>query len=168
MKKIILLIFIFMMLPCTAFAEGNVDVSLKTSESFDVTVSCAEGTSAMAFVYTYKKSVSGINTLCSVKKYDISFGGSRSFEVNPPEDGYTEKLAVFDRATLSPLCPAYEYPYIINISTEPLGFRLTDYGTAEKDGKTYLMNEYDISGFQYAEDEFSAVTLLAKSAFMSK
>ena len=164
MKKIIAIILIFLMLPCTAFADGSVDVSLKLGESFNVTVNCAEGTSAMAFVYTYKKSVSGINTLCSVKKYDVSFGGSGSFEVNPPEEGYTEKLAVFDRITLSPLCPAYEYPYIINISTEPLGFRLKDYGTAEKDGKTYVMNEYDLTGFQYAEDEFSAVSLLAKAA----
>lgn len=164
MKRIAVFLLVILLIPCTAFAAGNVDVSLNTGENFKVTVNCDEGTSAIAFVYTYKKAVSGIKTLYSVKKYDVSFGGSCSFDVNPPQDGYVEKLAVFDRITLSPLCPAYEYPYIINISTEPLGFRLKDYGTAEKDGKTYVMNEYDLTGFQYAEDEFSAVSLLAKAA----
>ena len=162
MKKILSMILVMLIFPSCVFASESVDVSLNTSESFKVTVNCDETVSAMAFVYTYKKSAAGINTLYSVKKYDVPFGASASFDVNPPEEGYIEKLAVFDRITLRPLCKSYAYPYIINISTEPLGFKLKSVGVVEKDGNSYLMNEYDLTEFQYSEDDYSAVSLMAK------
>lgn len=155
----------FFLLQSPVLAASDVSVSQSTSEKFDVTVNCDEGVSAIAFIYTYKTEKSGIRSLYSVEKHDVPLGGTTTFSVTPPKDGLTEKLAVFNRVTLAPLCKAYEYPYIINLSTEPLGFKLKAYGTVDSDGKTYTSNEFNITGFtEYdPEEDFSAVALLSKS-----
>ena len=163
MKKqiAVLILCLILCLPAMVFAAGEAEFSgsVKNGENIEILVTAAEGVSLRAFVYTYSLSAMDHCLLHEVEMTNIRAGESEVITVTPPEEGYSKKLVVAESLTLKPLCKSYVYPYMVNVYAEPLGYRLTNVGTVTEGDKTYASNEFEITEFQYAEDEAEASTL---------
>lgn len=166
-KRIIAILICLLLMSVPAFAEDDAsfDGSVKNGENIEITVTAAGGMGVRAFVYTYTISGAGHCLLHEVDMTEISSGKSETLVITPPEKGYKKKLTVVDRFTLKPLCKSYEYPYMVNVYAEPLGYKLTDVGTETYGGKTYASNTFDITEFMQGDgtEEASVFSLMLAS-----
>ena len=149
----LLICLVLLCVPVFAEEEASFEGSVKGGETIEITVTAPEGAGVRAFVYTYNLSGAGHCLLRQVEMTEISSGKSEKLVITPPEEGLKKKLVIVDRFTLKPLCKSYEYPYMVNVYAENLGYRLTDVGTETHNGKTYASNTFDITEFMQGETE---------------
>ena len=169
MKKLVALILCFVFcLPTYVLASEETEFTglVKNQKDIEITITAADGVNINAFVYTVpKEGTSHFRKLHTAEVTRIRAGQSETLTITPPEEGYTKKLIIAESLTLIPLCRAYEYPYMINVYAEPLGYRLTNIGTVIDGDKTYASNEFEIIDFVEApyEEEISIFSLMMAS-----
>ena len=170
MLKRTIALFICLILLCVpVFAEDEAtfEGSVKNGENIEITVTAPTSFGVRAFVYTYTVSGAGHCLLHQVDMIGISSGETKKLVITPPEEGYKKKLVVAERFTLKPLCKSYEYPYMVNVYAESLGYKLTNVGTETHNGKTYASNTFDITEFMQGETE-AEVSVLSLMLAASK